>query len=112
MAAGGIIALLNPAMLVSPNDSINNAVHVYAGYLASRNLCLAAMLLVLLAMRSTRALGNLVLLTAFIQLVDAAIDCAEGRWPIVPGVLVLDLFFFLAAAKLSGYPFWRVEAWR
>ena len=105
MAAGGIIALLNPAMLVSPNDSINNAVHVYAGYLASRNLCLAAMLLVLLAMRSTRALGNLVLLTAFIQLV-------EGRWPIVPGVLVLDLFFFLAAAKLSGYPFWRVEAWR
>ena len=35
MALGGVIALVNPAMLVSPHDQINGAVHVYAGYLAS-----------------------------------------------------------------------------
>ena len=45
MAAGGIIALVNPAMLVSSTRTqINGAVHIYAGYLASRNLCIAALL--------------------------------------------------------------------
>src|SRR5271154_4788762 len=65
MAAGGIIALVNPAMLVSPQDQINGAVHIYAGYLASRNLCIAFMLLALLAMRATRPLSYLMVLTAF-----------------------------------------------
>jgi hypothetical protein len=31
MATGALIALLNPAMLVSPHDEINAAVHIYAG---------------------------------------------------------------------------------
>ncbi len=44
MAAGGVIALVNPAMLASPHDQINGAIHIYAGYLASRNLCIAAVL--------------------------------------------------------------------
>jgi hypothetical protein len=111
MASGGVIALVNPAMLVSPHDQINGAVHIYAGYLASRNLCIAALLLVLMAMQKTRALGNLLVLTAFIQLADAILDAVEGRWPIVPGVLVLGVLFFLAAARLSGHPFWKAEAW-
>jgi hypothetical protein len=110
MAAGGIIALVNPAMLASPHDQINDAVHVYAGYFACRNLCIAAMLLVLLIMRS-RALAQLMLLTAFIQIVDAVLDCMEGRWLIVPGVLILGLLFFVAAARLSRHTFWRAEAW-
>ena len=111
MAAGGIIALVNPAMLVSPQDQINGAVHTYAGYLASRNLCIAALLLVLMTMRKTRALGNLLVLAAFIQLADAILDAVEGRWPIVPGVLVLGMLFFFAAARLSGYAFWKKKAW-
>jgi hypothetical protein len=111
MAAGGVIALVNPAMLVSPQDQINGAVHIYAGYLASRNLCIAGLLLILLAMRKARALGNLLVLTAFIQLADAILDAVEGRWPIVPGVFVLGVLFFLAAARLSGYAFWKTEAW-
>ncbi len=111
MAVGGIIALVNPVMLVSPHDQINGAVHIYAGYFACRNLCIAAMLLVSLAMRS-RVLAQLMLLTAFIQIVDAVLDCMEGRWLIVPGVLILAILFFLAAARLSGHPFWRAQAWR
>lgn len=111
MASGGVIALVNPAMLVSPQDQINGAVHIYAGYLASRNLCIAALLMVLIVMRKTRALSNLLVLTAFIQLADAILDAVEGRWPIVPGVFLLGLLFFFAAARLSGYAFWKTEAW-
>lgn len=109
MAAGGVIALVNPVMLASPSDQINGAVHIYAGYLASRNLCIAVMLLILLAIRSTKALAHLTVLTASIQIVDAVFDCVEGRWPIVPGVLILGALLFLAAARLS--PFWKAESW-
>jgi hypothetical protein len=110
MAAGGVIALVNPAMLVSPHDEINGAVHIYGGYLASRNLCIAAMLLALMFTRATKPLAHLMVLTALIQLADAGFDCVEGRWPIVPGVLVLGLLLLLAAARLS--PFWKAEAWK
>src|ERR1700756_193292 len=47
-ATGAVLALVHPAMLVSPHDEINAAVHVYAGYLAARNGALTIMLLVLL----------------------------------------------------------------
>ena len=65
-----------------------------------------------MAMQKTRALGNhFWCLTAFIQLADAILDAVEGRWPIVPGVIILGVLFFLAAARLSGHPFWKAEAW-
>ena len=111
MAAGALIALLNPAMLVSSHDEINAAVHIYAGYLFSRNAALAVLLVVSMIVRARGILSTLVLLTAFIQLLDAAVDCMEGRWTIVPGVLIFGLLFFFASARLSGYPFWRKEAW-
>jgi hypothetical protein len=110
-ATGAILALVHPGMLVSPHDEINAAVHVYAGYLTARNGALAFMLLVLLGLRARRALGNLMVLIALIQILDACIDCFEGRWMIVPGVLVFGLVFLIAAARLSGYPFWRSQAW-
>ncbi len=112
MLAGGVIAVVRPVMLVSPHDEINGAVHIYAGYLASRNIALAVLLLMMLSLRARIALSNLMVLTAFIQLLDAGIDCVEGRWPIVPGVLVFGLVFWLAAARLRGVPFWRAEAWQ
>jgi hypothetical protein len=110
-ATGGILALVHPTMLVSPHDEINGAVHIYAGYLASRNLALAAMLVVLLSLRARLALGNLMVLIAFIQLLDACMDCAEGQWMIAPGVLVFGMVFLIGATRLSGYPFWRSRAW-
>ena len=111
MLAGGVIAMVRPAMLVSPHDEINGAVQIYAGYLASRNVTLAVMLLVMLGLRARVALSNLMVLTAFIQLFDAGIDCVEGRWPIVPGVLVFGLVFLLGAARLRGIPLWKRQAW-
>ena len=112
MAAGALIALVNPAMLVSAGAEINVAAHVYAGYLVSRNLALAAMLLVMLGLRARGPLGTLMLLTACIQLLDAGMDCFEGRWALVPGVLVFAIVFFISAARLSGRPFWNLAAWR
>ena len=111
MAAGAVIALLHPAMLVSPHDEINGAVHIYAGYFASRNAAFAIMLLTLLALRARVPLGNLMVLIAFVQFIDAFIDCAEGRWTIVPGVLILGILFSIGAARLTAYPFWKREAW-
>jgi hypothetical protein len=112
IAAGGVIALIHPAMLVSPDAEINGAVRVYAGYLVSRNLALATMLLVTLGMRARGALSSLMVLTAFIQLFDAAMNCMEGRWSLVPGVVVFAIVFFLGAARLCGRPLWKFTAWR
>ena len=103
MAAGALIALLHPAMLVSPRDQINEAVRVYAGYLVSRNLALAVMLLVALTRSARESLRILIILTAFIQLLDAGLDAFEGRWALVPGVLIFAMAFFIAAAWLSRY---------
>jgi hypothetical protein len=103
MAAGALIALLHPAILVSPRDQINGAVRVYAGYLVSRNLALAVMLLVALSRRAREPLRILVILTAFVQLLDAGLDGMEGRWTLVPGVLLFGIAFFTVAAWLSRY---------
>ena len=82
------------------------------GYLVSRNLTLALLLLATLALRARRALGTLMVLTGFIQLFDAGLDVTEGRLAIAPGVLIFAIVFFLGAARLNGQPFWKVAAWR
>jgi hypothetical protein len=112
LISGALIALFHPAMLVSPHDEISGAVHIYAGYLASRNLALAVMLLAALALGAKRLLNNLLLLLSLIQLFDAAIDVVEGRWSVASGVLVLAILFFAASGSLSGYPFWKTHAWK
>jgi hypothetical protein len=112
MAAGAVIALIHPAMLISAGAEINAAARVYAGYLVSRNLALAAMLLGMLAVRARGVLGSLMLLTACMQLLDAGMDCLEGRWALVPGVLVFAIVFLIGAARLSGQAFWKPAAWR
>ncbi len=112
MAVGGLVALLQPARLVSPHDEINGAVHIYAGYFAARALVLAIMLLAALGLRARGMLNSLMLLTAFIQVLDCVIDCVEGRWVVLPGVVLVGSMLFIGSARLSGHPFWRVEAWR
>jgi hypothetical protein len=112
MIMGGLIALLQPSRLVSAHDEITGAVRVYAGYFAARALVLAIFLLVALILRARGMLNTLMLLTAFIQVADAVLDCLEGRWIVLPGVFVVGLLFFVGSARLSGHPFWRIEAWR
>jgi len=111
MASGAVIALVRPAMLVSPHDAINGAVRVYADYLFTRNLPMALLMLALLAMGARRALGNLLALVGIVQLMDAVVDCVEARWIVAAGVLVLGVLFLMASARLCGGAFWKGEAW-
>jgi hypothetical protein len=99
LTAGAGIALFRPAMLASSHDEINGAVHIYAGYLASRNFSLAIALLVTLLTGARRALNSFLLLVAMVQLLDAVMDCVEGRWPIVPGVTLLALSQVIRSGK-------------
>jgi hypothetical protein len=112
MIMGGLIALLQPSRLVSTRDDITGAVRVYAGYFAARALVLAIFLLVAVILRAKEILNTLMLLTAFVQVADTIVDCLEGRWIVLPGVFVVGLLFFVGSARLSGHPFWRIEAWR
>ncbi len=111
MMLGGVIALARPSMLISPTDQITSGVHIYAGYFAVRNLALGLFLTLLLLLRARRALGLLLVLVGSIQMLDVIMDCIEGRWAIVPGVVVLCVLYFFAAARVSGAPFWRRESW-
>ncbi len=112
MAIGAVIAVTNPAMLASPGGAINGAVHVYAGYLVARNLALALLLIVTLSIGARRSLSTLMLLTAVIQIFDAMIDAVEARWPLIPGVVVFAALFLFGAARLTGSPIWKSNAWR
>ncbi len=112
LTAGGFISLLQPALLVSPHDEINSAVRVYAAYTFSRDLALAFMLFTALLLRARTTLNSLMLLTGFIQLLDAFTDVLDHRWVIVLGALVIGAIFFFGAAVLSGFPFWKIQAWR
>lgn len=112
MATGGVIALVHPGMLASPKDQITGTVQVYAGYLVSRNLALAFLLVVMLGIRASQPVCVLVLLTALIQLLDAGMDCLEGRWTLVPGVLVFAVAYFFCASWLSGHALWKIDTWR
>jgi hypothetical protein len=112
LLAGALIALFHPVMLVSARDEINGAVHIYAGYLASRNLAMAVMLLAALGLAAKRLLNNLLLLVSLVQFLDAVIDAVEGRLAVATGVMILAVLFFVASGALSGYPVWKIHAWK
>lgn len=112
MATGAIMALVNPAMLADSDEKINGAVRVYAGYLVSRNLAIAAMLLGTLIAGARRPLGAMMVLAALVQFMDAVIDCFEARWTLVPGVLVLVLLLLIAASRVSQQRLLKVGFWR
>ena|SRR3989442_15698626 len=112
LTAGALISLLHPILLVSPRDEINSAVRVFAAYTFSRDLALAIMLVVALALRARATLNSLMLLTGLVQFLDAFADCVDHRWAIVPVALVLGGIFLCAAASLSGSAFWKIQAWK
>ena len=111
-AGGAAVAWLRPQLLVGGQGDISPATRVYADYLISRNIALAVVLLALLALRSYRMLTGALVLTAFVQLLDIAIDAATGRLLLLPGLVVLTAALFAAAAKLSPQPLWRAATWR
>lgn len=100
MIAGALLALLRPEMLLAPADEVTRGVRVYAGYLFSRNLVLGCLLVGALFGRFRASLPGFLVLYALIQFGDAIMDCVEGRWAIVPPVVVLGAVFVLVWVRL------------
>ena len=69
-------------------------------YLADRNLGLAVLLVVLLALRWSRSLSAVLLATAAIHLVDALADAHFLNWPAAIGSLVVAVVSAAAAVWL------------
>jgi hypothetical protein len=100
MVAGACIAVLRPAQLLAPGDAVTGGVRVYAGYLFSRNLALGVLLVLMLRLRAWGAMRGLMVLYATVQFLDAIMDAVEGRWAILPVVVVLGALFAVGAARL------------
>jgi hypothetical protein len=91
---------------------VTETAQVYADYMFARNLALAVMLLLCLAIRARRMLAGLMVLIALIQIVDVADDLARGAFLLVPGLLIFAVVFLLGAWRLLGQAIWHVNAWR
>jgi hypothetical protein len=111
-AAGAIIALARPALLVTSGADIDEAAHVYAGYTASRDVVLAVALLVLLVIRARQVLAGVLVLAALIQAVDIVVDASSGRLVLVPGLAVVGALMLATATRLARRPAWRAASWR
>jgi hypothetical protein len=108
---GAVIAKVDPTLLTGGGAGTETA-RVYADYLFARNLALAVMVLLLLAIRARRMLAGFMVLIALIQLIDVGDDLARGDWLLIPGLLVFASVFLLGAWRLFGQAIWHVDAWR
>lgn len=105
-ATGGLLAI-HPS-----GEHLSTAGQNYADYFLTRNLAMAALLLLMLALRARHVLTGLMILTALIQTLDAITATATGRLALVPIDLAFTAAFLLGAAHLSTGPLWRGTAWR
>jgi hypothetical protein len=101
LAAGAVIALIQPSLLLAPDDQITHGVRVYADYLFSRNLAVAVTLAAALVARARRLVAALMALTALMQIFDIALDAATARWVLIPGLVVFGAAFALGATRLN-----------
>lgn len=102
LLAGAVLAVAKPSMMLGPADSVTSGVRIYAGYLFSRNLALALLLVAALTRRFRANLSGMIALYALIQLLDAIMDCIEGRWMVLAPVLLLGVLFGYAWIRLKA----------
>jgi hypothetical protein len=95
-ATGAVLAIF------ASGEHLNTAGQSYADYFITRNLAVAVMLLVTLALRARRVLAALMILTALIQFLDAVTAITTGRLGLVPIDLIFAAVFTFGAARLSG----------
>ena len=107
---GAVISKVSPTLLTD-GSPMTAALQVYANYVFARNLPLAVMLLLLLAMRARQMLAGFMVLVALIQIVDVLNDLARGVFLLVPGLLVFAIVFLLGAWQLFGQAIWHRNAW-
>lgn len=94
--AGAVISKVDSTMLTN-GGPMTGAAQIYADYLFARDLPLAVMLFLFLALRARQILASFMLLTAFIQLVDVIDNLTRGAFMLVPGLLVFAIAFLIGA---------------
>ena len=104
MGAVGAISLFAPRTLLQAvgegGQTINAGTQIFANYTGTRNLAAAAVLLILVAVRSRRVLAGLLVTVALTNLLDAITDLAAQRWPAVPGPIIFTIAYLAAALLL------------
>lgn len=108
---GAVISKVDPTLLTN-GSPVTETARVYADYMFARNLALAVILLLLLAIGARRMLAGFMVLIALIQLIDVGDDLARGALLLVPGLLVFAIVFLLGAWRLFGSAIWHVDTWR
>jgi hypothetical protein len=103
LAAGAVVALIAPALLVGDPASLGKS-RVFEDYTVSRDAALAVFLLAPLLRRALPLLRSALLLVVGVQLFDAAFDVAGRRWAIAPIAIVLAIACFLSAQRLRRPP--------
>jgi hypothetical protein len=110
-ATGAVIGKVDPTLLTN-GSPMTEAARVYADYMFARNLSLAVMLLLTLALRNRSMLAGFMVLIALIQFIDVIDDLTRGAFLLAPGLLVFAIVFLVAASQLFGQPIWRAATWR
>ncbi len=101
----GLLSLFSPgavlALVGHAGEQPSPGTRVFADYTGTRDVAIAVVLVVLLAMRSSRALPAVLLLAALANGLDAVVALASQRWPQLPGALGFAIAFLVAAVLLS-----------
>lgn len=104
----GVLSLFAPNTFLSivgvHGEQLTTGTQVFAAYTGARELAIAALLIILLIMRSTRALPALMLVTALANAVDGVHGLITQRWAQVPGAFAFAIIFLAAAIWLFNQP--------
>lgn len=103
-AAAGLASIFAPQVFLAAvgvsSEPINAGTEIFARYTGARDVALAVMLLILVAVRSRRVLAALVVATALANALDCALDLVAQRWPAAPGPFLFAILYLAAAAWL------------
>jgi hypothetical protein len=98
--AGAVVVVAALLFVVGALTTMPPLASQAGAYLADRNLGLAVLLVVLLALRWTRTLAVVLLATAVIHLVDAAADARFALWAAAAGSVIVAAVSAAAAVWL------------
>jgi hypothetical protein len=102
--AAGLASIFAPQVFLAAvgvsGEPITAGTEIFARYMGARNVALAVMLLILVAVRSRRVLAGLVVTTALANALDCALDLVAQRWPAAPGPFLFAVLYLAAAAWL------------
>ncbi len=104
MGAAGLTSIFAPQVFLIAvgvsGEPINAGTEIFARYTGARDVALAVMLLILLAVRSRRVLAGLVVATALANALDCALDLVAQRWPAALGPFLFAILYLAAAVWL------------